>query len=122
MDEGPPRDAGDDDTEGDGAEDAGAAPASSTTTAREPSTDREGEEPTGSQSGEPSGSQGDEPARTDTERDGPAEPAAEDDAAGDGSADLPPDVRKYDRFKKIDGSTYDRANEFLRERTYITAR
>jgi len=36
--------------------------------------------------------------------------------------DLPEDVRKYDRFKKIDGSTYERANEFLRERTYITAR
>jgi hypothetical protein len=37
-------------------------------------------------------------------------------------ADIPEDVRKYDRFTKIDGSTYDRANEFLRERTYITAR
>ena len=36
--------------------------------------------------------------------------------------DVPPDVRKYDRFKKIDGGTYDRANEFLRDRTYITAR
>ena len=37
-------------------------------------------------------------------------------------SDLPPDVQKYDRFKKIDGGTYDRANEFLRDRTYITAR
>jgi hypothetical protein len=52
-----------------------------------------------------------------------------DDTAGDEGdtgtpteAELPPDVRKYDRFKKIDGGTYDRANEFLRERTYITAR
>ena len=35
---------------------------------------------------------------------------------------VPPDVEKYDRFKKIDSGTYDRANEFLRERTYITAR
>ena len=35
---------------------------------------------------------------------------------------VPEDVRTYDRFTKIDGSTYDRANEFLRERTYITAR
>jgi len=34
----------------------------------------------------------------------------------------PDDIRKYDRFKKIDGGTYDRANEFLRDRTYITAR
>jgi hypothetical protein len=40
----------------------------------------------------------------------------------DANPDLPPDVRKYDRFKKIDGGTYDRANEFLRERTHITAR
>jgi len=36
--------------------------------------------------------------------------------------DVPEEVRKYDRFKKIEGGTYDRANEFLRERTYITAR
>jgi hypothetical protein len=36
--------------------------------------------------------------------------------------DVPEDVRKYDRFKKMDGATYDRANEFLRDRTYITAR
>ncbi|WP_225333120.1 DUF5806 family protein [Halomicrobium urmianum] len=35
---------------------------------------------------------------------------------------VPADVRKYDRFKKIEGGTYDRANEFLRERTYVTAR
>jgi hypothetical protein len=39
----------------------------------------------------------------------------------DGEA-VPPDVRKYDRFKKIDGGTYDRANDFLRDRTYVTAR
>ncbi len=37
-------------------------------------------------------------------------------------AQIPEDVRKYDRFKKMDGSTYERANEFLRDRTYITAR
>jgi len=36
--------------------------------------------------------------------------------------DIPADVRKYAKFQKIEGSTYDRANEFLRERTYITAR
>ena len=35
---------------------------------------------------------------------------------------LPEDVREYTRFSKIDGATYDRANEFLRDRTYITAR
>ncbi|AFO55426.1 DUF5806 family protein [Natrinema sp. J7-2] len=36
--------------------------------------------------------------------------------------DVPDDVRKYARFKKIDGAQYDRVNEFLRDRTYITAR
>ncbi|RNJ25306.1 DUF5806 family protein [Halosegnis longus] len=37
-------------------------------------------------------------------------------------ADVPEDVQEYARFSKIDGATYDRANEFLRDRTYITAR
>ncbi|WP_226040120.1 DUF5806 family protein [Natrinema sp. DC36] len=36
--------------------------------------------------------------------------------------DVPEDVRKYARFKKMDGAQYERVNEFLRERTYITAR
>jgi len=36
--------------------------------------------------------------------------------------DVPPDVRKYERFKKMDGAEYDRVNDFLRDRTYITAR
>ena len=53
-------------------------------------------------------------------------PATDDEPAGDDSIaeqpDVPADVAKYDRFKKIDGGTYDRANEFLRERTYVTAR
>ncbi|MFB6163148.1 MAG: DUF5806 family protein [Halococcoides sp.] len=35
---------------------------------------------------------------------------------------VPEDVAEYDRFEKIDGGTYERANEFLRDRTYITAR
>jgi hypothetical protein len=34
----------------------------------------------------------------------------------------PPDVAKYARFKKVDGAQYDRVNNFLRDRTYITAR
>jgi hypothetical protein len=38
------------------------------------------------------------------------------------SPGVPEDVQSYDRFTKIEGSTYDRANDFLRERTYITAR
>ncbi len=36
--------------------------------------------------------------------------------------DVPADVRAYDRFSKMDRSSYDRVNEFLRDRTYITAR
>jgi hypothetical protein len=35
---------------------------------------------------------------------------------------VPEDVQKYERFTKIESGTYDRANEFLRERSYITAR
>jgi hypothetical protein len=33
-----------------------------------------------------------------------------------------PDLSKYRKFKKVDGATYRRVNEFLRKRTYITAR
>jgi len=40
----------------------------------------------------------------------------------DRDPEVPEDVRTYDRFTKIEESTYERANEFLRERTYITAR
>jgi hypothetical protein len=39
--------------------------------------------------------------------------------AGDAT---PEDVAKYARFKKVDGASYDRVNEFLRDRTYVTAR
>ncbi|WP_049922362.1 DUF5806 family protein [Halopiger djelfimassiliensis] len=38
------------------------------------------------------------------------------------TSDVPEDVRKYARFKKMDGAQYDRVNDFLRDRTYITAR
>ncbi|HET7324482.1 MAG TPA: DUF5806 family protein [Halococcus sp.] len=44
-----------------------------------------------------------------------------DDRPEDDSA-LPEDVRTYERFSKMDGARYERANDFLRERTYITAR
>jgi len=40
----------------------------------------------------------------------------------DAGADVPPDVRTYERFTKMDGARYERVNEFLRDRTYITAR
>lgn len=52
----------------------------------------------------------------------------DDDLTDDGSTNddptpsVPDDVQKYDRFKKVDGAQYERVNDFLRERTYITAR
>ncbi|NHN48339.1 hypothetical protein G9464_12125 [Halostella sp. JP-L12] len=54
----------------------------------------------------------------------PRPDAPEDDGATDDDPQprVPDDVRKYDRFQKMDGAQYDRANEFLRDRTYITAR
>ncbi|WP_324760019.1 DUF5806 family protein [Haloarcula sp. GH36] len=64
--------------------------------------------------GEPPGEAGPGPT-------GDEEPTTESDSAAP-EPDLPPDVQKYDRFKKIEGGTYDRANDFLRDRTYITAR
>jgi hypothetical protein len=78
----------------------------------------------------------DEPASTDGAGTGSdAETGAADrrDSAADASggtdtdtvgadADVPPDVRTYERFTKMDGARYERVNEFLRDRTYITAR
>lgn len=32
------------------------------------------------------------------------------------------DINKYRKFKKVDGATYRKVNQFLRKRTYITAR
>ncbi|WP_435124077.1 DUF5806 family protein [Halobaculum sp. D14] len=70
-------------------------------------------------------------ARDDADADADATAAAGTDAgdAGGGSvpgpdvgADVPEDVAKYDRFQKMERAEYDRVNEFLRERTYVTAR
>lgn len=53
----------------------------------------------------------------------PTGPDAQDPEAGATEAStVPADVESYDRFKKIDGARYERVNEFLRDRTYITAR
>ena len=56
--------------------------------------------------------------------DGEADERAENDGEeGDQEQEqVPPEVRKYERFKKMDGARYERVNEFLRDRTYITAR
>jgi hypothetical protein len=37
-------------------------------------------------------------------------------------AGVPADVRAYNRFQKVDRATYERVNDFLRDRTYVTAR
>jgi hypothetical protein len=67
-------------------------------------------------------------ADTSTDPDAGSETAAAgESAAGDAATDaddpeIPRDVQKYARFKKMDGAQYDRVNEFLRDRTYVTAR
>ena len=65
------------------------------------------------------GAQADESEETD--REGGGDPTNGE--SGSSNTDRPPeDVRKYERFKKVDGAQYDRVNDFLRDRTYITAR
>jgi len=53
---------------------------------------------------------------------GASTPSASGAGASPDGDDVPPDVRKYERFKKMDGAQYDRVNDFLRDRTYVTAR
>lgn len=48
--------------------------------------------------------------------------SAREQGESEAAADVPADVQKYDRFSKVDRATYERVNEFLRNRTYITAR
>lgn len=43
-------------------------------------------------------------------------------AQADPDARVPADVRRYERFKKVDRAEYDRVNRFLRDRTHFTAR
>ncbi|KAB1187269.1 MULTISPECIES: DUF5806 family protein [Haloferax] len=68
---------------------------------------------------EESGSDGD----TDVESaDADADAGDDADTDADAEPDVPKDVQKYARFKKVDGAQYDRVNDFLRDRTYVTAR
>ena len=46
----------------------------------------------------------------------------DDQPTGDDQESVPHDVQTYERFTKIDGARYERVNEFLRDRTYVTAR
>ena len=78
------------------------------------------------------GRTGDETA-SDVERADPADSGADGDggtATGDEETaedrsptpGVPEDVRSYERFTKIEGGEYERVNDFVRERTYVTAR
>ncbi|GAB3420931.1 DUF5806 family protein [Haloparvum alkalitolerans] len=71
------------------------------------------------ESGESSADSQETPTEPDESSTGPQDAADAGSASGD---DVPPDVQKYERFTKMDGAQYDRVNEFLRDRTYITAR
>ncbi|ELZ55178.1 MULTISPECIES: DUF5806 family protein [Halorubrum] len=70
-----------------------------------------------SETGEPAGGESD--GEADAPGDGSGATGGKSD---DTDGDVPRDVRKYERFKKMDGARYERVNEFLRDRTYITAR
>ncbi len=60
---------------------------------------------------------------TDTEPDGEHSPGTTDQAGDDQpTPGVPSDVQTYDRFTKIEGSEYERVNDFIRDRTYVTAR
>ncbi|GGL47086.1 DUF5806 family protein [Halocalculus aciditolerans] len=71
-----------------------------------------------SQEGEEQTRQSTTDAESEAESASPGVPDAEREEA----SDVPEDVQKYARFQKMDGAQYDRVNEFLRERTYVTAR
>ncbi|SFR70040.1 DUF5806 family protein [Halogeometricum limi] len=58
----------------------------------------------------------------DANADTDADANADTDADANAEPEIPRDVQKYARFKKMDGAQYDRVNEFLRDRTYVTAR
>ena len=64
----------------------------------------------------------DEPVTDTGSIDDADEPTPTEGKVADAETGIPADVRKYERFTKMDGAQYDRVNEFLRDRTYITAR
>jgi hypothetical protein len=65
---------------------------------------------------------GEEPKRTNGETEAD-EPVSEENGAEPATnGETPERVRKYDRFKKVDRARYDRVNDFVRKRTYVTAR
>ena len=90
----------------------------------EPGTDDESEIETASEADEPAESAdpaAPEPGVPDVSVDDDEDAPPED--VDESAHQAPPeDVQKYERFTKMDGAQYDRVNEFLRDRTYITAR
>ncbi|WP_267641801.1 DUF5806 family protein [Haloarchaeobius amylolyticus] len=77
-----------------------------------------GPEPADSEPAEPESTEPESTEPESTEPDADPTPGVPD----DDNLDVPEDVATYDRFKKMDGAQYERVNEFLRDRTYITAR
>jgi hypothetical protein len=86
-----------------------------------------------SRSDEPSDAEATDSSASDDQSGADASDPADGDVTGPGAdasgpdpdtpgTDVPSDVRKYERFKKMDGAQYERVNDFLRDRTYITAR
>ena len=49
-------------------------------------------------------------------------PGVPDESNLPGDDEVPADVQKYERFTKMDGAQYERVNDFIRDRTYVTAR
>jgi hypothetical protein len=71
------------------------------------------------------GGDGQSPTESDADAEGAAvgdEATVEQRADSGHEPGVPEDVAKYDRFKKMNGAEYERVNDFLRERSYITAR
>jgi len=71
---------------------------------------------------EPAGERAAPANARDDESESDATPGVPEDTNTDATGDVPEDVVSYDRFTKMDGAQYERVNEFLRDRTYITAR
>ncbi|WP_411964777.1 DUF5806 family protein [Haloferax sp. YSMS24] len=89
-------------------------------------TDHVGVDPTDANEGDDSDAEPDdsdaEPDDTDSDAESEDTAAEPDDSEIDEEPGVPEDVQKYARFKKVDGAQYDRVNDFLRDRTYVTAR
>ena len=94
----------------------------------DPSTDTTGDESDEAADVAANGETAEDGASNEASADAPAgedEASAGDDEASAGDAateEIPEDVQQYARFTKMDHADYERVNEFLRERTYITAR